>query len=258
MFLKVAFDGSLKVNDAVKAPRRSRCRVRIEKKPSTALSEVAELGVKCKVHREWRPGQAFMSGRPAECDQASKFGTYRRSTALGRGSAGACRGHDVFHLGGKGRVSRVLECPDAVRLMPVSSPDTLDRAQGALISPSGPMRGLPWRLSTGQCQNLGNYSCAERRCAGRACLVAQQPNHPLFGKAGLPAQNCWSAGTGPPRHLLHGQPLGRGKTILARWACFSARSRSATIASNRATSSEFTSKHTVWDMHPDSHATAQL
>jgi hypothetical protein len=78
-------------------------------------------------------------------------------------------------------------------------------------SPSGPMRGLPWRLSTGQCQSLGNDGCGERRCAGRACLVAQQPFHALCRKAGLPTPNCWSTDTGPPRHLLHGQPLGRGQ-----------------------------------------------
>jgi hypothetical protein len=120
------------------------------------------------------------------------------------------------------------------------------------------MRGLPWRLSTGQCQNLGNHSCGERRCAGRACLVAQQSFYALFGKAALPAPDCWS--TAPVRRATSCTVnlWDEAKTILTRWACFSARFRSATIASNRATSSGFTITHTVWDIRPDSHAAAQL
>jgi hypothetical protein len=64
VFLEVAFDGSLKIDDAAEgaAPRRSRCRVGIEKKPLTALSQEADVGVKWKVHREWRPSQALTLG----------------------------------------------------------------------------------------------------------------------------------------------------------------------------------------------------
>jgi hypothetical protein len=38
----------------VKEPRRSRRQVSAEKKPSTALSQEAEVGVKWKIQRGWR------------------------------------------------------------------------------------------------------------------------------------------------------------------------------------------------------------
>ena len=41
-----------------KLPRRMRCRVRAEKKVSTAFSHDPEVGVKWKVHRSWRASQA--------------------------------------------------------------------------------------------------------------------------------------------------------------------------------------------------------
>ena len=42
-----------------KLPRRMRCRVRAEKKVSTAFSHDPEVGVKWKVHRSWRASQAY-------------------------------------------------------------------------------------------------------------------------------------------------------------------------------------------------------
>src|SRR6266478_5906881 len=39
----------------LKTPRLSRCRVSLAKKPSTALSQEAEVGVKWKWNRLWRP-----------------------------------------------------------------------------------------------------------------------------------------------------------------------------------------------------------
>src|SRR5262249_26766604 len=43
-------------------PRRMRCRVILEKKFSTALSQEAEVGVKWKVQRGWRTSQASTLG----------------------------------------------------------------------------------------------------------------------------------------------------------------------------------------------------
>src|SRR5215469_14077041 len=43
-------------------PRRMRCRVILEKKFSTALSQEAEVGVKWKVQRGWRASQATLLG----------------------------------------------------------------------------------------------------------------------------------------------------------------------------------------------------
>src|SRR5438094_599376 len=45
-----------------KTPRRMRCRVILEKKFSTALSQEAEVGVKWKVQRGWRDSQASTLG----------------------------------------------------------------------------------------------------------------------------------------------------------------------------------------------------
>ena len=45
-----------------KTPRRMRCRVILEKKFSTALSQEAEVGVKWKVQRGWRVSQASTLG----------------------------------------------------------------------------------------------------------------------------------------------------------------------------------------------------
>src|SRR6516165_9509349 len=45
-----------------KTPRRMRCRVILEKKFSTALSQDAEVGVKWKVQRGWRASQANTLG----------------------------------------------------------------------------------------------------------------------------------------------------------------------------------------------------
>src|SRR6266404_3831552 len=44
------------------APRRMRWRVILEKKFSTALSQIAEVGVKWKVQRGWRVSQASTLG----------------------------------------------------------------------------------------------------------------------------------------------------------------------------------------------------
>ena len=43
-----AVDGGLQIGDALKTPRCSRRRVSLAKKPSTALSQEAEVGVKWK------------------------------------------------------------------------------------------------------------------------------------------------------------------------------------------------------------------
>lgn len=123
--------------------------------------------------------------------------------------------HDVLDLGGKGRVFRALECSDAVRLKPVGGPDPLDRTQGHAHDlghcPSGPVRGFSWRFGAGQRQDIGHDRRGERRPPRRAGFVAQQSFYGLCGIASLPTPDCRSAGTGPPRHLLHGQALGRGQ-----------------------------------------------
>lgn len=122
---------------------------------------------------------------------------------------------DVFHLGGEGRIPGALEGPEPMGLQAVGSPDALDRAQRHAHCPghcpSGPVGSLPWRLGAGQRQNSG-YDCGgERRLAGRPGFVAQQPFNAFCCIAGLPAPDCWSAGTGSARNLQYREALGRGQ-----------------------------------------------
>src|SRR5262249_16279377 len=46
----------------VKTPRLRRCRVSVAKRPSTALAQEQEVGVKWKVKRGWRASQAVTLG----------------------------------------------------------------------------------------------------------------------------------------------------------------------------------------------------
>ena len=62
MFIEVAVDGSLQIDDGAEDPRRRRLRVRAEKKFSTALSQELEVGVKWKVQRGSRMSQAWTLG----------------------------------------------------------------------------------------------------------------------------------------------------------------------------------------------------
>jgi hypothetical protein len=62
MLSDVAVDGSLQVDERAENPRFDRRRVRVEKKPSTALSQDALVGVKRKVQRGWRTSQACTLG----------------------------------------------------------------------------------------------------------------------------------------------------------------------------------------------------
>ena len=55
MLGEISIDGGLQVG--VRAKDAARCRVILEKKVSTALSEEAEVGVKWKVQRGWRASQ---------------------------------------------------------------------------------------------------------------------------------------------------------------------------------------------------------
>ena len=54
-----------------KTPRRMRCRVILEKKSSTALSQEAEVGVKWNVQRGWRDDKLRGAGYVVKCDHPS-------------------------------------------------------------------------------------------------------------------------------------------------------------------------------------------
>jgi len=58
MLSDVAVNGGLKVDDRAKDATADTLEVRAEKKPSTALSQDAEVGMKCKTHGGCRTSQA--------------------------------------------------------------------------------------------------------------------------------------------------------------------------------------------------------
>ena len=57
-----AVDGGLEIDDALEDAALRRRLVRTAKKPSTALIQLAEVGVKWNVHLGWRPSQAITLG----------------------------------------------------------------------------------------------------------------------------------------------------------------------------------------------------
>ena len=71
------------------------------------------------------------------------------------------------------------------------------------IAPSGPVRGLLRRRSAGQRHHAGHGRGRDRRLAGLARLVAQQPGHACFGKALLPAPDHRPADAHLPRDPLN-------------------------------------------------------
>jgi len=68
----VSIDGSLQIDDADKVPRLRRRLVSTAKKPSTAFSHEALVGVKWKVTRGWRESPAITSG----CLWAAEFSEF--------------------------------------------------------------------------------------------------------------------------------------------------------------------------------------
>jgi hypothetical protein len=116
-------------------------------------------------------------------------------------------------LGDEVGVTALLEAAQAVRLQLVRRPDPLHRAQR---DPDGlghhsprPVRGHPRGLATGQGHDALRHGLAERRLAGLAGLVAQQPVEPGLGVAPLPAPYRRPADPGPPSHRRDVEPLGR-------------------------------------------------
>ena len=59
---EVAVDGGLEVDDGAEDAALQRRLVSLAKKPSTALSQEQEVGVKWKVKRGWRSSQARTFG----------------------------------------------------------------------------------------------------------------------------------------------------------------------------------------------------
>ena len=122
---------------------------------------------------------------------------------------------NIGQLGSKARIARPLEGADAVGLQLVRLPDALYRAQRDADrfghGPASPMGCLVRRRGAGQRHHLCRGWRGNRRFAGLAGLVAQQPFNPNFGVALLPAPYCRPADTDARRDPLRRFPRGRGE-----------------------------------------------
>ena len=105
-----------------------------------------------------------------------------------------------------------------MRLKAVGLPDALHRAQayadGFGDRSSGPMRGVSGGLGTRQRQHLCDCFCRQWRFAGLARLIAQQPVHPLFGVAPLPAPDRGAADAAQACDIENAAALGGMKNNL--------------------------------------------
>ena len=122
---------------------------------------------------------------------------------------------DVLDLLGELGIVGALKGANAVRLQSMRLPQALHGAQadadGFGHGAAGPMRGVAGRFGAGQVHNLGDDLGRKRSAARLARPVAQQAFDTLLGVSRLPAPDRGSADARAPRHLLHGQAVGRIK-----------------------------------------------
>ena len=127
---------------------------------------------------------------------------------------------DVGQLVGEVRIARALEGADPVRLELVRLPDALHRAQrdadGLGHRAAGPVRRLVAAARRRSAPPRAPPSRRERRLAGLAGLVAQQPVHARLGEALLPAPDRRPADPGPTRYRRDASRSAESSTIRAR------------------------------------------
>ncbi len=123
--------------------------------------------------------------------------------------------HHILDLLGKSGIARQLEGAQPMRLKPMGFPNALHRSQadadGLGDRASRPMCGVARRFRARQCQHLRDGLGRQRRPAGFARLITQQPIHALLGIAQLPAPHRRPAGPAAPGNLENRQALGRMK-----------------------------------------------
>src|SRR6516162_1487980 len=126
--------------------------------------------------------------------------------------------NNISELVGKAGVARALEGAQPVRLQFVRLPDALHRTQrdadGFGHRPAGPVGGFVRRLGAGHRHHARRGFRRDRRLAGLAGLVAQQPVDPALGKALLPSPHRRPADADALRHLLRRVPICRGEDNL--------------------------------------------
>jgi hypothetical protein len=137
---------------------------------------------------------------------------------------------DVFELGRELGIARALEGADAMRLEVVGLPATGSQGRPPVVAPerralhraqrdprrlghgaAGPVGRLAQRLGAGQRHHPLHGLIAERRFAGLAGGVAQQPVDPGLGEALLPAPHGRPADPGAFGHRCDVQSIGRAE-----------------------------------------------
>jgi hypothetical protein len=122
---------------------------------------------------------------------------------------------DVLDLFGEGGIFGTLEGAPAVGLQLVSPPDALDGSERQVHrlghGPARPMGGLIRRIGVREGQHLGDRCHRDRRLAGLAASLAQEPLHALLGIVTLPPPHGRAADTSSARDLQRRQPVGRLK-----------------------------------------------
>ena len=161
------------------------------------------------------PALPGLSGRPGWVRSSAWIWDFSstESTSAWRGRIDV-EADDVRELGGELGVARALEGADAVRLQPVRRPDPLHRAQGQMPIALAIARPVQCVASPGGSAQVSattrrTVGVGQRRLAGLAGLVAQQPVDAGLDEALLPAPDRRPAD--PARRATSAtlQPLGR-------------------------------------------------
>ena len=120
---------------------------------------------------------------------------------------------DILDLLAEGWVLRPLEGAPPVGLEVMRFPNPLDRSQRQVDDlghrPTGPVSGLPWRLSARQRQYLCNRGGRYRRLSRLAASLAQEPIDAFIGIVPLPAPNRGTADARASGDLESRQPVCR-------------------------------------------------
>ena len=149
---------------------------------------------------------------------------------------------DVAQLGGELGVVGALEGADTCRLCFLQMRCTELSPMATALAIARPVQWVAFarRLRAVQRQQPLHGLTRQRRLAGNARLLAQQPVHAQLREAVLPAPDRRTANTGTPRHLLHRQAISGMKDDL----CLQhVPVRAATVAGNRGKARALVGRH---------------
>ena len=123
------------------------------------------------------------------------------------------KANDVLDLLGEFGIVGAFERAQAVGLKTMSRPQALDGSKRNVERlghrAAGPMGGLSGRFRTGQLQHFRDGLCGQRRLAGFARLVMQEPINTLLAVSLLPAPYCGTTEASLACHFNHRQAFSR-------------------------------------------------